>query len=398
MEHHQETPGRSRSRRKKEGKKRYRTLRRVLLLFAVFVVAFVGFAGFRVWNTLHQTYTPVEASDVDANDEQKDQMQPARKKGDEPFTVLLMGTDSRSEADRGRPDTIILAAANPRTQKVTLLSIPRDTYVDIAGKGKKDKINHAYNYGTGTMLKTVEELLDIPVDYYVMINFKGFADLIDEIGGIEIDVEKRMYYKSSDTYINLYPGRQVLNGEQALGYARFRRDAEGDFGRNRRQQEVLRALADQAVSLKNVDNVFNILNILGKNIKHNIPPQDMPRLLAQFRNIQGSSIESLTMEVTSTRMGSQNLWYNLVSEEELQRLHDELASRLELTPPEGEASTDALASGPSAGELASDATGPGRAPGGIGSPAVPQAADASAVSEENSGWVERLRQLWSMLF
>jgi len=395
----------------------------VLLLFTVLVVGFIGFAGFKVWNTMNKTYAPVEASDVDTGDEHKDELQPARKKGDEPFTVLLMGTDSRSEADRGRPDTIILAAANPKTQKVTLLSIPRDTYVEIAGKGKKDKINHAYNYGTGTMLKTVEELLDIPVDYYVMINFKGFEDLIDEIGGIEIDVEKRMYYKSSDTYINLYPGRQVLNGEQALGYARFRRDAEGDFGRNRRQQEVLKALADQAVSLKNADKVFGMLDILGKNIKHNVPPQDIPRMLAQFRNISGSSIESLKMEVTSTRMGPQNLWYNLVSDEERRRLHDELAVRLELTPaPAGGAAADAAgdtaqgaaggttAAGVGTGSAAagtegtgasgSGTSGFGTGASGTAGPGTVQgeAAGTAAHEHENAGWLTRLKQLWGMLF
>lgn len=391
--HEQGAPGRSRSRQKK-AKKRIRTLRRVLLFLTLLLAAFVGFAGIKVWNAWHQSYNPVEASDVDANDDQKAQLAPARKKGDEPFTVLLMGTDSRSEADRGRPDTIILAAANPKTQKVTLLSIPRDTYVEIAGKGKHDKINHAYNYGTGTMLKTVEELLDIPVDYYVMINFKGFEELIDEIGGIEIDVEKRMYYRSSDTYINLYPGRQVLNGEQALGYARFRRDAEGDFGRNRRQQQVLRALADQAVSLRNVDNVFAMLDILGKNIKHNIPPQDMTRMLSQFRNISGSDIESLTMEVTSTRMGPQNLWYNIVSEEERRRLHDELAQRLELAPPETEVASDLASTAGAAG----DGVGAGSS-GAAGAGAAPAASGAApADAGKGAGWMERLRHWWDTLF
>ncbi len=365
-------------------KKKYRILRRVLLLLGVLTAAFIGFAGLKVWSTLHQTYQPVEASG-----DQDLPIEPVKKKSNEPFTVLLMGTDSRGQNDRGRPDTIILAAANPKTQKVTLLSIPRDTYVEIAGRGTQDKINHAYNYGTGTMLKTVEEFLDIPVDYYVAINFQGFEDLIDEIGGIEIDVEKRMYYRASDAYINLQPGLQVLNGEQALGYARFRRDAEGDFGRNRRQQQVIRALVDQAASLRNVDNLFAMLDILGHNVQHNIPPREIPRLLAQFRNIKGSDIDSLTMEVTSMRMGPQNLWYNLVDEEELQRLHDELAVRLELAPKSGVAS-----SGQPGEPAAASGQDPMQTPD-----AGDRTGDAAGQPEQNGlSWLEKLNQLWSMLF
>lgn len=364
-------------------KKRYRTLRRVVLLLSVLMVAFVGFAGFKVWNTLHKTYQPVEASS-----DQDLPIDPVKKKKDEPFTVLLMGTDSRGKGDRGRPDTIILAAANPKTQKVTLLSIPRDTYVEIAGRGKQDKINHAYSYGTGTMLKTVERFLDIPVDYYVIINFKGFEELIDELGGIEIDVEKRMVYHSSDAHINLRPGLQVLNGEEALGYARFRHDAEGDLGRNRRQQQVIRALVDQAVSLRNLDNLFAMLDILGDNVQHNIPPKEIPHLMAQFRNLRGSDIDSLTMQGTSTRMGPQNLWYLLVDKEERQRIHDELVARMDAEP-DVQAGNNAAPPLTSAAnqQLASSAEVRARA-----------GEDDAQHEKERPDWLDKLNELWSMIF
>lgn len=364
-------------------KKRYRTLRRVVLLLSVLMVAFIGFAGFKVWNTLHKTYQPVEASS-----DQDLPIEPVKKKKDEPFTVLLMGTDSRGKGDRGRPDTIILAAANPKTQKVTLLSIPRDTYVEIAGRGKQDKINHAYNYGTGTMLKTVERFLDIPVDYYVIINFKGFEELIDELGGIEIDVEKRMVYHSSDARINLRPGLQVLNGEEALGYARFRHDAEGDLGRNRRQQQVIRALVDQAVSLRNLDNLFAMLDILGDNVQHNIPPKEIPHLMAQFRNLKGSDIDSLTMQGTSTRMGPQNLWYILVDKEERQRIHDELVARMDAEPDVQAGNDAAPPLTPAANQqLASSAEVRERAGG-----------DDAQHEKERPDWLDKLNELWSMIF
>lgn len=358
-------------------------MRRVVLLLTVLMVAFIGFAGFKVWNTLHKTYQPAEASS-----DQDLPIAPSKKKTNEPFTVLLMGTDSRGKSDRGRPDTIILAAANPKTQKVTLLSIPRDTYVEIAGRGKQDKINHAYNYGTGTMLKTVEQFLDIPVDYYVIINFKGFEELIDELGGIEIDVEKRMVYHSSDTHIDLQPGLQVLNGEEALGYARFRHDAEGDLGRNRRQQQVIRALVDQTVSLRNLDNLFTMLDILGDNVQHNIPPTDIPRLVAQFRNLKGSDIDSLKLEGTSTRMGPQNLWYILVDEAERQRIHDELVARMD-TEPDVQAGSDAAPSLTSSAnqQLASSAEMKERA-----------GENDAEHEKDRPDWLDKLNELWGMFF
>lgn len=372
--------GRLRSKGRKP-KKRYRTLRRVVLLLSVLMVAFIGFAGLKVWNTLHKTYQPAEASSDLPN-------APVKKKADEPFTVLLMGTDSRGKDDRGRPDTIILAAANPKTQKVTLLSIPRDTYVEIAGRGVQDKINHAYNYGTGTMLKTVEQFLGVPIDYYVIINFKGFEELIDELGGIEIDVEKRMVYHSSDANINLQPGLQVLNGEQALGYARFRHDAEGDLGRNRRQQQVIRALVDQTVSMRNLDKLFAMLDILGNNVQHNLPPSEIPRLAAEFRNLKGSDIDSLTMQGTSTRMGPQNLWYILVDEEERQRIHDELVARLDTKLHVQAGSVAAPSHTPAADQqLASSAEMRERA-----------GEEEAQHKQDRPDWLDKLNEFWGMLF
>lgn len=312
---------RSRRRRPSRG---MRILRRVLLAVTAVILLFVGYTGYRIWAAINQTYQPVEA----ATDEEDLPIQTVTKSTGEPFTVLLLGVDSRGKNDRGRTDTIILAVANPQEQKVTLMSIPRDTYVKIAGKDKSDKINHSYSlYGLGTLMKTVENFVDIPVDYYVTINFEGFEQLIDEIGGIRIDVPKRMYYKAHDITIDLHPGPQTLNGYEALGYARYRNDS--DFARNERQQEVIRALVDQAVSLRNIDNFYAILRILGDNVQTNIPPKELPRLFNQFRSLRSSDIETLTVNGTPQRFGRQNLSYVVVDEAERQRLHRELQARLQ---------------------------------------------------------------------
>ena len=150
--------------------------------------------------------------------------------------IVVMGVDERSD-DVGRSDTLFVVMFDSSNKSASLLSVPRDTRVRIEGHGW-DKINHAYAYGGRELTqKTVEELLGIKINNYVMVDFKGFTGLVDAIGGIDIDVEKDMYYH--DTWdgftVDLKKGRQHLDGKTAIQYVRFR-DEEGDIGRIRRQQ------------------------------------------------------------------------------------------------------------------------------------------------------------------
>ncbi len=166
-------------------------------------------------------------------------------------TVLLIGVDVTLDTRRqvvpvARSDTLMLVGFDPMRRRVSVLSIPRDTLVTIPGVGEA-KINAAYAFGgPGLTIRTVEEFLGVPVHYYVKLGPQSFARLIDALGGIEVDVEKDMTYTDrwAGLYINLRRGRQRLSGEQAMHYIRFRHDAEGDIGRIRRQQQVLRALVD----------------------------------------------------------------------------------------------------------------------------------------------------------
>ena len=166
-------------------------------------------------------------------------------------TVLIMGVDMR-EDDVGRSDTMMLATIDPKLDKASLLSVPRDTRVRIAGYGF-DKINAAYTYGGEPLSeKTIENLLGIDIDHYVIINTKSFVKIIDAIGGVDIDVEKRMYYEdpwddNGGLYIDLYPGMQHMDGKTAITYVRYR-DSEGDIGRIYRQQKFMEACMDKVVS------------------------------------------------------------------------------------------------------------------------------------------------------
>lgn len=170
---------------------------------------------------------------------------------DEVKYVMIMGVDRRSD-DAGRSDTLMVAAVDVDSSKAALLSIPRDTRVAIEGNGF-DKINHAYAFGGHKLTQqTVENLLGVKIDHYILIDTKSFARIIDAIGGVDLNVEKRMYYEdpwddNGGLVIDLYPGEQHLDGERAIQYVRYR-DGEGDIGRVGRQQKFVKAVLAQVIS------------------------------------------------------------------------------------------------------------------------------------------------------
>ena len=176
--------------------------------------------------------------------------------------VLIMGVDKR-EDDVGRSDTLMIATIDPRFDQATLLSIPRDTRVKIRGRGY-DKINAAYAYGgVGLTESTVENFLGIDIDHYVMIDTSSFVKIIDAIGGVDIDVEKRMFYEdpwddNGGLVIDLYPGQQHMDGKTAVTYVRYR-DSEGDIGRVQRQQAFMAACMDKVTSPEIVPRIPKIV-------------------------------------------------------------------------------------------------------------------------------------------
>ena len=166
-------------------------------------------------------------------------------------TVLIMGVDKRVD-DVGRSDTLMIATIDPNFDQATLLSIPRDTRVKIRGRGY-DKINAAFAYGGVSLTEsTVENFLGIDIDHYIMVDTSSFVKIIDAIGGVDIDVEKRMYYEdpwddNGGLVIDLYPGQQHMDGKTAVTYVRYR-DSEGDIGRVKRQQAFMTACMDKVTS------------------------------------------------------------------------------------------------------------------------------------------------------
>jgi len=221
----------------KEWKKKSKIWISMLILFALVVSITFGYYIYKINSTLETMYQPVKR--LDAKIEKISRATGVK-------TYLILGTDQRP-GDKGRTDGIIIAVVNDFTKKITLTSIPRDTYVEIAGLGHEDKINTAYPYeGISGSIATVENFTGIPIDNYIWFNMQGFEKAVDAIGGLRLNVDHNVAFKE-----HLPEGdNQLLTGAQALTFTRFRHDIKGDFGRNDRQQEALKAFLDQSKEIR----------------------------------------------------------------------------------------------------------------------------------------------------
>ena len=203
--------------------------------------------------------------------------------------VMILGVDERKD-DVGRSDTLMVATVDPEKGTASLLSIPRDTRVAIEGAGY-DKINAAYAYGGYALTKkTLEQLLDVPMDYYILIDVHAFERIIDALDGIDIDVEKRMYYEDpwdddGGLVIDIYPGMQHMTGEKAIQYVRYR-DTEGDIGRIRRQQRFMRAVLQKVTTPEIFAKLPEITGEVAKSVKTDLDTGDMIKFLQIMKKVQ----------------------------------------------------------------------------------------------------------------
>ncbi|WP_322907840.1 LCP family protein [Paenibacillus campi] len=203
--------------------------------------------------------------------------------GTEPVNILLMGVDARNSNDGEVPrsDTMLVASLDPVKKTIHLFSILRDTYVDIPGY-QQSRINSAITHGPDTAMKTVSDVLGIPIQYYVYTDFQGFIKLVDAVGGIDYNVEKDMHYVSAadkhEYDIDLKAGMQHLDGKTALEYVRFRHDAMSDFARTERQRAFLTAVGNKLKSTTSIMNLPTILQQVNPYIDTNLSVDDLWKL------------------------------------------------------------------------------------------------------------------------
>lgn len=203
--------------------------------------------------------------------------------------IMVMGVDKR-EDDVGRSDTLMVLTIDKKSEKASLLSIPRDTRVQIKGHDF-DKINHAYAYGDAALTQnTVENLMGVPMDYYIKIDVRAFERIIDALDGVDLDVEKRMYYEdpwddNGGLVIDLYPGMQHLDGDKAIQYVRYR-DGEGDIGRINRQQHFMRAVLVKLLTPDVLPRLPAVIDEIRSAVDTDMPVDEMlrvGRMLPAFR-------------------------------------------------------------------------------------------------------------------
>ena len=233
----------------------------------------------------------------------------SNKKLTEPFTLLLLGVDSANnglnENTIFNGDTMMMITFNPKTLNATVFSIPRDTYVPISCYGgNSNKINSSAVGGTSCVIKTLENLTDIDIDYYVKINFKGVVELVDALDGIEVDVPIKFCEQDSnrefgENEICLDKGVQTLNGEEALALSRHRKTLiSGDFQRVEHQQLIVESIAKKAKTIRSVDTLYDILNAISNNIETNIKTSEMLNLYNVGKDILFKNNANINLEKT----------------------------------------------------------------------------------------------------
>lgn len=294
MEEHQIL---SRKEKHQQKKKRFRKIRFIFYTILIFLLAAVGYS-------IHQYQAGLKLAEKQMENQTKE-MQEIEFESDEPTgkteNFLIIGVDSRGE-EKSRSDTMMILSWNQKTNGLKLVSFMRDIYAEIPGHDRW-KLNAAYYFGGVQLLKeTLNQMFDIPIHHYVILDFISFESLIDILApnGIEMDVEKDM----ATTDASLTKGLQRLNGKELLAYARFRYDARGDFGRVERQQKIVEALKDELLKPKNIKNIPKFVGAAqGYVLTDMTAAEELETAFALARG-GARSLEKMTIPVEGT------YWFN----------------------------------------------------------------------------------------
>lgn len=307
----------------KQPKKRKRGPKIALLILVVLIAVF----GLFIWKvysdvtgTTEKIYKGVETEEV--------RKKPVNIDKSEAFSILMLGVDTGDlgRTEQGRSDTIMVMTVNPKTNESKIVSIPRDTYTEIVGKGTMDKVNHAYAFGgTSMSMNTVQKLLDIPIDYYVEVNMQGIKDIVDAVGGIQVTSPLSFTYEDH----TFTEGQtETLDGAAALAYSRMRyEDPNGDYGRQERQRQVLEAIVKKVATFSTITNYQSVLGTMENNMKTNLAFSDMMDIFSKYRSAAGN-IEQIQLEGTGVMMDGVS--YQQIDPAELTRVSTLLKQQLEL--------------------------------------------------------------------
>jgi polyisoprenyl-teichoic acid--peptidoglycan teichoic acid transferase len=313
----------------KKHKKKKKIFAIFLLILFLLVAGSIGYGTYlytKAGNVMNQSYEALGASSM---------REASVNFTKENFSILFMGVDDSEARDfngSARTDALMLATFDQDNQSIKLLSIPRDSYVYIPEKDKYDKINHAHTYGgVSATAETVEELVDIPVDYYIKMNFQAFVEVVDTLGGVEVNVPYELFEKDSDdrsNAIHIEAGLQALDGEEALAFARTRKQ-DNDIERGKRQQQLIEAVVKEATSVSSITKYSSLIDDIGNNVKTNFTTDEMNYFISYAAKGNELNIESLNLAGEDSMIDG--VYYYQLDEASILNVQNELKQHLEIT-------------------------------------------------------------------
>ena len=266
-------------------------------------------------------FMPIEPDDVNVDD--------VDLLNEEPISMLLLGVDTGDfgRDEQGLPDSIIVVTINPLAEATKMVSIPRDTRTEMVGMYFDDKINHAYAFGgVQMMVDSVENLLDIPIDYYMRVDMGGFQALVNAVGGVEVENDLEFTFDGTQFPI----GSVYLDGVDALKFTRMRdEDPRGDFGRQQRQLVVIEALIRELTSFSNMAQFVAILDVIGEHLETNADLDDVTSMFFGGYFEAFASVEQLELLVGEGQI-IEGIYYQILSDEEIANARAVLRTHLEL--------------------------------------------------------------------
>jgi len=281
--------------RQRKSKKRKRVAMGCLSLFLI-LLAVAAVAGVFYVRSLDDKMQGGFKTDAKADDAL---VKPKPDERDDAFYMLLMGVDSREIGEASRSDTLIIARIDPKQQRVTLVSIPRDTRVSIPGHGKT-KINSAHAYGgPALVIETVKEITGLPISHYAEVDFKGFKDVVDALGGVTVTVPEDIYDMKAANHVKsaakLEAGTQVLDGAHALTFVRSRQFPRGDLQRIENQQTFIKAVLKESLKPANVLRLPSVVSAMADSMTTDLSVSDLLSIANQMKGMNGDALEAVTM-------------------------------------------------------------------------------------------------------
>lgn len=283
----------------------------ILLIFSVTTISVLGYGYYKINDTVQKINEPRLSTTGSAKDEET-------KTLDQKMDVLILGVDTGDfgRVDQGRSDAMFLADLNFVSNEHLLLSLERDSLVEISGENTEEKLNAAYSYGgEKTAIQTVENLFDMSIPYYVTVDMDGFKKILEVIGPIKVNNSLEF---SFDDY-HFEEGEISLEPDEALAWVRMRYDdPEGNLGRQKRQQELMTSIMNHLLKLENIYKIPDVLDVLGDNLQTNIPMQEL---------LKGIDFSQLQVDVKTEQIKTDNQYidevsYEIIQPAELERLKE----------------------------------------------------------------------------